>query len=101
FSRDWSSDVCYSDLPGPDDLPDGPRDRVLGIVQHHVELPLAAGLDLDEVTKAERLVLVAVGDDDVEIGAHHRGLVAVGRLERDGSNAVEPRGFLLRFPVAG
>ena len=53
-----------------------------------VEVGLAAHLDLDQVAKAQDLVLVAVLHQHVEVGIHQARLVAVGDLERHRADAV-------------
>jgi hypothetical protein len=63
--------------------------------------PADSGLDLDEVAKAQGLVLAAVLHQHVEIGIHQRGLVAVRDLERRCLDAEFLVGLLLGGGVLG
>ena len=84
-----------------DHLADRPRDAVLRVLQPHVQIALAAGLHFNQIAEAELLVLVAVGNDDVEVRVDDRRLVARRSLERHRPHVILRRRFVLRFAIAG
>jgi hypothetical protein len=80
-----------------EDLADDAGEVVLGVAQAHVQIGLALDLDVDQVLKAERLELIAVLDQDVEIGVDHRGLILGRGLEGDGADPVLLAGLALEL----
>ena len=85
-------------LEAVDHLLDGTGEVVFQVAQAHVYVAIALRLHLDEVLEVERLVLVAVAHQDVEVGVDDGGLVAPGHLERQRPDAVGlvGLGFLVR-----
>ena len=81
------------------DLLDGAGQVVLGVAQAHVEVVLAAYLDLDQVLEAQVLEGVAVLHHQIEIGVHHARLVLAGGLEGDRMDAELLAGLPLQVRV--
>lgn len=80
-------------------LLDGPGDVVFRVAQIDIQLLVTEGFHLDQVAKAEGLKLVAILDEDIEVGIGHRGLVFAGGLERNGLDIVFLSGLLLHLGI--
>ena len=75
-------------LEAIDHFLDGAGQIVLRVAQTHIYVAVTEGLDFDEITEAEHHVLVAVADQDVEVGVDDRRFVAARHLERCRPDAV-------------
>ncbi len=66
---------------------------IFQVTQAYVDLSVAIGIDLDQVAETKHLVLVAVADQDVEIGVDHGRFIATCDLEGCGADAISLVGF--------
>ena len=92
-----ASEQIAAGLIGVERLLDGAGQVVLGVAQAHLQLPIRADLDLDEVAEAQLFVLVAIAHQDVKIGVDHRGLVLAGGLEGHRLDAIFLPRLLFQF----
>ena len=79
------------------DFLDRPGDIVFGVAQLDLEILLALRLHLDQIPEAQGLELVAVLNEQIEIGVGHRRLVFARRLQGHRPDAVLLAGLLLQL----
>ncbi|EKD36315.1 MAG: hypothetical protein ACD_75C01556G0002, partial [uncultured bacterium] len=79
------------------DFLDCPGNIVFGVAQLDVEILLACHLHLDQIAETEGFELIAVLNQQVEVGVGHRRLVFAGGLQRHRPDAVLLAGFLLQL----